>query len=229
MKGIFSVNVTRTLARLTAAVGLSLVAASCSSGPRPVDDTESYARHIADKRAIKERFFHDTKNPENPVPADKQSEFLPLSYYAVDPDYRIPAALKVAPDQPVFDMPTSTGKMRKATQVGVLEFTVKGQPMALVAFAGEGPGGAPDMRRLFVPFSDLTSGTETYAAGRFLDLDRTATGIYVIDFNEAYSPYCAYNATYDCPFPPPANRLKVPVRVGERLKALSSGTPPPQG
>ena len=55
------------------------------------------------------------------------------------------------------------------------------------------------MDRLFVPFVDLTSGTETYPAGRYLYLDRTRTGIYLIDFNRAYNPYCYYNASYDCP------------------------------
>ena len=47
-----------------------------------------------------------------------------------------------------------------------------------------------------------TSGSETYPAGRYLDLDRTRTGIYLVDFNRVYNPYCYYNPTYDCPYPP---------------------------
>jgi uncharacterized protein (DUF1684 family) len=109
-------------------------------------------------------------------------------------------------------MPTSSGQMRRMFRLGTLEFTLKGQPMTLTAFT-EG-----DVDRLFVPFSDLTSGTETYAAGRFLDLDRTASGVYELDFNQAYIPYCYYNASFECPYPPPENRLKVPIRVGERMK-----------
>ena len=69
-----------------------------------------------------------------------------------------------------------------------------------------------------MPFSDLTSGTDTYPAGRYLDLDRTATGVYALDFNRAYNPYCYYNAAYECPFPPAENRLGIPVRAGETLK-----------
>jgi uncharacterized protein (DUF1684 family) len=119
-------------------------------------------------------------------------------------------------------MPTSTGKMRKVRRVGVLEFTLQGQPMKLDAFHEEG--------RLFVPFTDLTTGKETYDAGRYIDLDRTATGVYVIDFNNAYNPYCAYNPTYDCPFPPPSNRLKVPIHAGERVKSqTAAAVTPPQG
>ena len=61
-----------------------------------------------------------------------------------------------------------------------------------------------------MPFNDLTSGTETYPAGRYLDLDRTPTGLYVIDFNRAYHPYCYYNPTYDCPVPAAREPAEVP-------------------
>jgi uncharacterized protein (DUF1684 family) len=67
-------------------------------------------------------------------------------------------------------------------------------------------------------FSDLTSGIETYSAGRYLDLSRNPTGIYDLDFNLAYHPYCYYNVSYECPYPPPENRLKVPIHAGERMK-----------
>jgi len=71
--------------------------------------------------------------------------------------------------------------------------------------------------RLFVPFGDLTNGLETYHAGRNLELPRTATGAYDLDFNRASHPYCLYNEAYDCPIPPKENRLDVPIRAGERL------------
>jgi uncharacterized protein (DUF1684 family) len=87
--------------------------------------------------------------------------------------------------------------------------------MSLVAFHEVD---APDMNRLTLMFSDMTSGTETYAAGRYIDMDRTASGIYSLDFNQAYHPYCYYNPSYDCPFPPPQNRLKIPIHAGERMK-----------
>ena len=101
--------------------------------------------------------------------------------------------------------------MRRA---GTLEFTLKGRPLKLSAFYEVGG----DSSHLFVPFSDLTSATETYAAGRYLDLDRNPAGLYEIDFNIAYHPYCYYNPTYECPYPPAENRLKTPIHAGERLK-----------
>ena len=67
-----------------------------------------------------------------------------------------------------------------------------------------------------MPFADQTTGMDTYAAGRYLDIEPTTTGYYTIDFNRAYNPYCAYNATYECPFPPPSNRLNVAIRAGEK-------------
>jgi len=72
----------------------------------------------------------------------------------------------------------------------------------------------------FVPFTDLTSSTETYGAGRYLELEHDSekgSGWFVLDFNLAYSPYCAYNDEYSCPIPPKANRLSVAIRVGEKM------------
>src|SRR5262249_21152374 len=154
---------------------------------------------------------------EEPIPSNRKGEFLPLAYFPIDPDYNVAAALKRIDDPTIVDMPTSTGTTRKMRRVGTLEFSLKGQPLKLTAFVEVGS----DPNHLFVPFSDLTSGTETYPAGRFMDLDRTATGIYEVDFNRAYNPYCYYSPTWECPYPPPENRLKVPIRAGERMKQPS--------
>ena len=112
-------------------------------------------------------------------------------------------------------MPTSTGGADKFRRVGILEFVLKGQSLKLTAFV---PAAVKTIDQLFVPFSDLTSGTETYAAGRFIDLVRTGTDIYEVDFNKAYIPYCYYNPTYECPIPPKENRLNLPIRAGERIR-----------
>lgn len=193
-------------------VGLvaALVLAIGCGGPPPGE--EDFAEEIARIRGETDQFLRTSD--KSPIPPERRDEMLPLSYFPSDESYRVPAVLKVAAKRPVAEMPTSTGTMRKMQQVGVLEFTLKDQPLQLLAFAD---AGVVNFDRLFVPFSDLTSGTETYAAGRYLDLDRTATGLYVIDFNRAYHPYCYFNASYECPYPPPQNRLRVPVRAGERL------------
>ena len=110
--------------------------------------------------------------------------------------YRVPAALEMVDTQDILEMPTSTGQRRRMRRIGTLDFTLKGQALELTAFVDATDN---DMRRLFVPFDDLTNGTETYPGGRYLDLDRTATGIYDLDFNRAYHPFCVFNPEYDCP------------------------------
>ena len=139
---------------------------------------------------------------------------VPLRYYEPDIAYRVPAQLSVEEEQPVFEIPTSTGQLRPMRRVGTLEFVLKGEPMTLSALV-EIP--AQNADHLFVPFRDETSGSETYPAGRYLDLPHTRTGIYDLDFNRAYHPYCYFSEEYECPFPPPENRLATAIRVGERL------------
>ncbi|HZT75119.1 MAG TPA: DUF1684 domain-containing protein [Vicinamibacterales bacterium] len=191
---------------------MCVVLACVSCGSKPPESTQDYAAKIAADRAAKDATFAKS---DDPIPANKHAELLPLSYFPIDPDYDVPAQLKPIDDPTPIDMPTSTGVMRKMRRVGTLEFSVKGQPLKLTAFVEVG---APNLDRLFVPFRDLTSVTETYGGGRYLDLERTKTGIYEIDFNRAYTPYCYYNPTYECPYPPAENNLKIPIRAGEKLK-----------
>jgi uncharacterized protein (DUF1684 family) len=189
----------------------SLVSAGVGCGT-PAPGTANYVQEIEAARALKDRAFREES--DSPIPPPQRAKMLPLSYFPPDPDYRVAAVLQPpdTPEEPI-EMPTSTGKIRQMRRVGTLGFTLKGQPLQLSAFLEVGE--PPD--RLFLPFSDMTSGAETYAAGRYLDLDRTATGIYDLDFNRAYHPFCYFDARFDCPYPPPENRLKVPVRAGERL------------
>lgn len=191
---------------------LLLTAALTACSPSPVEDEAAFVRETEAFRAAKDEAF---RQPGSPVPPDRQDVFLPLAYYPPSLEYQVPASLRVAEEQPVTQMPTSTGQMRTMRMVGTLEFSLNGQPLSLGAFVD---ANAESVDRLFVPFTDLTSGTETYPAGRYLDLDRTRTGIYVIDFNRAYNPYCYYDPSYDCPFPPRSNRLDVAVRAGERVR-----------
>jgi uncharacterized protein len=197
--------------RPAAIIITAVLLTGCGTPQRGSNDTGDYTQQITAIRTQKDQAFRER---DSPVPPNRQAELLPLGYYPVDPQYRVPASLTLAPTRTPVEMPTSSGQMRKMELVGTLEFTLAGTPQTLGAFveAGQEP------IRLFVPFADQTSGTETYNAGRYLDLDRTPTGIYLIDFNLAYHPYCYYNPTWECPYPPPSNRLKIPIRAGERLK-----------
>jgi uncharacterized protein len=192
-------------------VALALVwLSACSSGPSAPNDAD-YADRLAAARIAKDQQFREAS--DSPVPKEKRDALLPLPYFPVDPAFTVPAALKLSDDRPVFEMPTSTGALRKMQLVGTLEFTFEGERRSLGAFVEDG---TQQITNLFVPFADLTTGMDSYAAGRYLDIEPTTTGYYTIDFNRAYNPYCAYNATYECPFPPPSNRLNVAIRAGEK-------------
>jgi uncharacterized protein len=179
---------------------------ACTPRERP------YADEIADWRSTKDQFMRAAS--ASPVPPERRASFPPLNYFPIDEDYRVAAALKLIPSDDVIEMDTSDGKKRRMRRIGTLQFTLKGQPHTLTAFVDASEN---DMRQLFVPFGDLTAGTETYPGGRYLDLDRTATGVYDLDFNRAYHPFCLFNPSYVCPIPPKENRLTVPIRAGEKL------------
>jgi uncharacterized protein (DUF1684 family) len=187
-----------------------IVAAACSNKP---PENKNYASRLTAERQAKDAQFMEENEP---VPKSRKAKLLPLAYFPIDPDYNVPAALKPAEKETVVQMPTSTGALRLTRIVGTLEFVLKGQPLKLVASVDKE---APNLDHLTVMFTDLTSGAETYPGGRYIEFDRNGSGIYELDFNRAFNPYCYYNESYECPYPPPENRLKVPIRVGERLKS----------
>ena len=195
----------RRLAAIVLAAFAS-AALGCSAPP-------SYPEEIAAHRAEIDAFMRGAS--ESPIPAARRAAFQALPYYPIDEQYRVPAALRVARSEEIIEMSTSTGKPRRMRRIGTLAFTLKGQPLTLTAFA-EADDTA--LRRLFVPFGDLTSGMDTYQGGRYLDLDLKGSGVYELDFNRAYHPYCVFNPEYECPVPPRENRLKVPILAGERMR-----------
>ena len=190
---------------------LSIVVTALACTPKPPSKAD-YIRVIAAARAAKDAAF---ENQSEPVPAALKSSLLPLVYYSVDPKYDVAAALTRSDEAIAQPMVYSDGAVRNVRRVGTLKFLLNGAELALGAFVEVG---APE-HSLFVPFGDLTNGMETYPAGRLMDVERTATGIYDLDFNRAYNPSCYYSPTYSCPVPPKENRLPVAVHAGERIRA----------
>jgi uncharacterized protein len=177
----------------------------------------SYEDAVAQFRADKDEFFRTS--PRSPLPVTEREDFTGLPYYSVDPSLRFDD-LKLEPysgNEPVrFEIPTSDGRLRPAERAGVFHFPLGGSTHTLTAYTFQGGNG----ESLFVPFLDATSGTETYGAGRYLDIDQEEDGTYSLDFNLAYHPSCVYDEQFSCPLTPPENRLPVPVRAGERLPAI---------
>ncbi len=166
------------------------------------------------------RLFHE--HPQSPVPAEQRPGYDGPHLYAYDPAWSLTATTEpVEPRR--LEIATSNMDATAFSRFGLAHFTHAGVDMTLELYWLEGYGGG-----LFVPFADATSGEETYGAGRYLlDTVKGADlgerdGRLVLDFNFAYQPSCAYDPCWTCPLTPPANRLPVAVRAGERVAA---GTP----
>ncbi|MFL5778316.1 MAG: DUF1684 domain-containing protein, partial [Chloroflexota bacterium] len=174
-----------------------------------------YRSAIEGYRAEKDAFFKSA--PGSPIPHDEREGFTGLPYYPVEEDL-VFEGLRPEPytgvEPTTFQIPTSDGKLRPARRTGTFTFDLGGEPRRLTAYELEG---AHSDGRLFLPFLDTTSGTETYGAGRYLDLEPDEDGTYAIDFNLAYHPSCVYAPQFSCPLTPAENRLSVPIHAGERL------------
>lgn len=190
-------------------------AAGCTSGPPPPVDARPYEERVIADRAQKDEDFRAPDNTYSPIPAAIRATFPPLPYYPVRPEYRVPAVLAETRSNPpvVIELLNSAHQLERKVKVGTLSFSLAGAAYSLSAFAED----VGRVQRLWVPFRDLTSGIETFGGGRYMDLDRTATGLYDLDFNRAYHPYCVYETSWVCPYPPPENRLSIAIRAGERL------------
>ncbi len=169
----------------------------------------------ADWRAGRDELFRS--HPQSPVPAESRPSYPGVPYYDFDPELRVLATVEPAPA--VHTQIGSSGTEPIAFQrIARAAFELDGVEHALELYWLVGYGGG-----LFVPFRDETSGIETYGGGRYLldtvkgsDLG-TENGRLVLDFNFAYNPSCSYDPRWVCPLSPPANRLPVPIRAGERM------------
>lgn len=152
---------------------------------------------------------HFKHSPHSPLTPEQRRSFTGLSYFPENPALRLELALEEFDPKPAIEMPTSTGAVQRYQKFGRFTFTVDGQPAALTLYAGE--------HGYFLPFVDSLANTETYGAGRYLEPEPLGGGRFLVDFNLAYNPYCAYNDNWSCPLTPFENRLKVAVRAGEKV------------
>ena len=194
-------------------VAIAVISGAC--GHKPPDDRDYVTLLTTDRESKNAQFLK--KN--DPVPKSRKTDLLPLTFFPIDPEYNVPAALRPAAEEKIVQMATSTGAPRRQLIVGTLEFVLKGHSYKLLSSVD---ADAVNLDYITVMFSDLTSGTETYPGGRYIDLDRNAQGIYQLDFNRAYNPYCYYNASYECPYPPRENRLPVSIRAGEQVRSAEN-------
>jgi uncharacterized protein (DUF1684 family) len=149
------------------------------------------------------------RSAQSPVP--KGETFTGLKYFPVDEKYAVKARIILLKESETFTLATSTGKVREFRRFAHADFTIDNNDCRLTILQP-----VDDANYFFLPFTDATSGAETYGAGRYLELHGGDWANTVIDFNRAYNPYCAYNSGYDCPIPPAENRLNISIKAGEK-------------
>jgi uncharacterized protein (DUF1684 family) len=158
-------------------------------------------------RQSKDDFF--TNHPQSPLTPEQKRKFKGLNYFDENPNLDLEVQVEKFPAQEKILMQTSTGQTQAYTRYGKLKFNVDGQEAQLTLYASEDG--------FFLPFVDSLAGKETYPAGRYLEPEPLPGDRFLVDFNMAYNPYCAYNEMWSCPLTPPENRLKVPIRAVEKL------------
>ena len=164
------------------------------------------------QRREKDQYFTD--HPHSPLPPEERESFDGLEYYPIDDQYRFEVQLEAYEDPETVLVGTSTEGEQEYQRVGQFRFTIDSEEVAIQAYRS-----SPSEHRLWVPFRDETSGTETYGAGRYLDLEPETHRVndhWILDFNEAYNPTCAYSPHYECPLPPMENWLDVRIEAGEK-------------
>lgn len=158
-------------------------------------------------RAEKDEFF--ASHPQSPLTREQKAGFHGLNYFPENEQLRIEAQVEEFSVKDGFDMQTSTGGVQHYERYGRISFSVEGETVELTIFWSE--------HGYFLPFVDSLAGRETYPAGRYLEPEVLPGGRFLVDFNLAYNPYCAYNEMWSCPITPVENRVRVPIRAGEKL------------
>ena len=155
---------------------------------------------------------------EHEVVTGKDKELM--SFFPVNEKYRINCKFERTINSPWFRMESSGQIKRNYRVYGIIHFTINDTSVALNIYQSQDLMATQQYRdHLFIPFTDATSGEETYESGRYIDLEINdiKNDKLLIDFNKAYNPYCAYvSGKFNCPVPPPENRLVVAIRAGEK-------------
>lgn len=157
----------------------------------------------------------------SPLKKKDLKNFKGLDFFPVSDEYVVVAKLIKTKNAPTFKMATTTNRKPLYKEYGKLQFTIQGRELELTIYQSQ-----DDLRDekykdyLFLPFTDDTSGNESYGGGRYMDVmttDERSDGTIVLNFNNSYNPYCAYNDKYSCPLTPRKNHLDVEIKAGIKV------------
>ncbi|WP_302082005.1 DUF1684 domain-containing protein [Salinibaculum rarum] len=177
-------------------------------------ESDEWAERLRANREEKDRFLAEHR--QSPIPPEDRDDFDGLDYFEPDPTYRVEATVSVHDDPEAIELDTSDDRTVRYLRVVTFAFDLGGESYELAGYQQE----TDDGDTIFVPFRDKTTGQQTYHGGRYMELepDRTLEDgdVVTIDFNIAYSPFCAYSETFSCPLPPEENWLETTIEAGER-------------
>lgn len=175
---------------------------------------QTYVQSIEQYREkYKSEFLEDENSPL------KKEDLSGLRFYPIHKNFLVTASFEKITDTAGFDMHTHSEKEKRYRMYGKVHFTLNNKSCILFVYQSESLMKKKGMEDyLFIPFTDLTNGNETYGGGRYLDfrIGDIQSGNLSIDFNKAYNPYCAFKGGYSCPIPPKENDLKIKVEAGEK-------------
>jgi len=153
---------------------------------------------------------------ETPLRGDNFTHFKEHPFFPIDLKYRVRAKFIKTENPTPFDLPTSSGKTKPYQEFGKATFDLEGKSYTLTIYQSLDLMKTEKYKdHLFLPFRDATNNKETYGGGKYLDLKIPKEDSIILDFNQSYHPYCAYNAyDYNCPIVPEENKLPVAIRAG---------------
>jgi len=155
---------------------------------------------------------------KSPLKSKDLKSFEGLDFFPVDSYYIIRASIELTPNTPFIGMPTSTNEKSYYRKFGMLTFTLKEKEMQLTLYQSLEESENPIFKDyLFLPFTDETSGGDSYGGGRYMDVFKSninTDGTLELNFNNTYNPYCAYNEDYSCPLTPRDNHLNIAILAG---------------
>ncbi|WP_206025976.1 DUF1684 domain-containing protein [Hymenobacter metallicola] len=180
----------------------------------------SPAEHAAAVAAFQQELDAEYRDPaRTPLPAEARGTFQGLPFFPADYRYYVEATFVRDSTSAPFKMKTTGLREPEYRKYGELHFTLHGRKLTLSVYQGLDLMRRPGYEDyLFIPFTDPTNGHESYGGGRYLDFRIPKSRTVWLDFNRAYNPYCAYDASgkYSCPVPPAENRLPAAIRAGVR-------------
>ena len=151
----------------------------------------------------------------SPLKAEDLATFKSLDFYPINETFFVIAKFVRTQDEKPFEMKTSTDRKPMYVKYGEAHFEIDGKPLRLNIYKNIELSKKEEYKDyLFLPFSDLTSGNESYIGGKYIDMKTPKGDTIVIDFNTSYNPYCAYNSKYSCPKVPLENDLNIEIRAG---------------